>query len=896
MARIRSRTRRSAVLVAFALVVGTIAVATVAAPAGATTPVGPFVVDVTNREAVRRFYLEVHEASNGVEPGWTGNVAQCQAGTVSADYLEATLTRINWFRAMSGVRSDVVFTAENNAKAQAAALIQSAAGALSHDPPRTSRCWTQLGADGSSANLTLGNTGPPSIDQLMRDGGAAAPEVGHRRNMMNPQNLRMGSGSIPSGPTWSASEAQYMEGNPSPVREPMRDGFVAWPAPGFAPYQTTWAKWSFVRPGADFANATVTMSRGGTPVASSIISRIDWAGPGLVWLADGLTRDASWPRPANDDRITVTVANVVVDGAPQMFTYDVTVFDPAVADPARTPLVVSGPDAPAIGAPATYTANAVPNATGYQWRTTRLTPAPAADGAEAGLAGFDAVVDAYDPVATNLSASGTKSFRLTIGQDQRAPASGTETLTMKRFVVPTADGQLTFKARAQRLANVTATVQASVDGGEWTTIFTERSTDDAAFGDRSVPLGRFAGRLVQLRFRVVPAGTGNWGCCGSEGWYLDDIGFTNTFEGVATVADIRPDPTLTVTPADGATLDIAVRAQSFGPVFGDWSATKRVTPPAPVAPPTTAPPVTAPPVTAPPVTAPPVTAPPPVGPILLATALENFGINWSTAGDQPWTGQAATTHDGVDAARSGTITDSQRSTLVGANVTGPAIVSFWWKVDSEPTFDFLTVELDGTEPFAGISGSVDWQQRTIDVPAGAHRLQFHYSKDGSVAVGQDAGWVDQVTLTAVAAPPAGPPTAPPVAADALAQAVDVTGRALTTSGGAPWASQTAVTHDGVDAARSGAVVDNGVSRLETTVTGPATVSFWWKVESEATFDFLTVEVDGVAPFAGISGPVDWQQRTVTVGAGAHVVRWSYTKDESVSVGADAGFVDQVAIT
>ena len=105
------------------------------------------------------------------------------------------------------------------------------------------------------------------------------------------------------------------------------------------------------------------------------------------------------------------------------------------------------------------------------------------------------------------------------------------------------------------------------------------------------------------------------------------------------------------------------------------------------------------------------------------------------------------------------ITDDQRSTLQLTGVAGPATVSFWWKVDSEATFDFLTVELDGVQPFGGISGHVDWQQRTIDLPAGQHTLHWHYGKDGSVSEGQDAGFLDEVTVTAAAAPPPAP--APP---------------------------------------------------------------------------------------------------------------------------------------
>ena len=86
--------------------------------------------------------------------------------------------------------------------------------------------------------------------------------------------------------------------------------------------------------------------------------------------------------------------------------------------------------------------------------------------------------------------------------------------------------------------------------------------------------------------------------------------------------------------------------------------------------------------------------PPPPPPDTLTAALDDPGLQWSTGGDGNWAPQTQTTHDGVDAARSGTIADSQSSTL-DTTVTGPATVSFWWKVDSEKNFDFLNVDVDG---------------------------------------------------------------------------------------------------------------------------------------------------------------------------------------------------------
>ena len=63
----------------------------------------------------------------------------------------------------------------------------------------------------------------------------------------------------------------------------------------------------------------------------------------------------------------------------------------------------------------------------------------------------------------------------------------------------------------------------------------------------------------------------------------------------------------------------------------------------------------------------------------------------------------------------------------------------------------------------------------------------------------------------------------------------------------------------MDAAQSGAIGDNQSSSLETTVTGPAMLSFWWKVDSEANFDFLKVTVDGVAALPRHL----WQRRLAT---------------------------------
>lgn len=129
-------------------------------------------------------------------------------------------------------------------------------------------------------------------------------------------------------------------------------------------------------------------------------------------------------------------------------------------------------------------------------------------------------------------------------------------------------------------------------------------------------------------------------------------------------------------------------------------------------------------------------------------------------------------------------------------------------------------------------------------------------------------------------------------APTLAVALDQTALTWTTGGGASWAGTFFPSQDGIDAARSGPISDSGESWLQTTVTGPGTLGFWWRADSEADFDLLQLQVGGTT-VATISGATGWLYRSVPIPAGTQTVRWRYVKDASVARGLDRGFVDQV---
>jgi hypothetical protein len=131
----------------------------------------------------------------------------------------------------------------------------------------------------------------------------------------------------------------------------------------------------------------------------------------------------------------------------------------------------------------------------------------------------------------------------------------------------------------------------------------------------------------------------------------------------------------------------------------------------------------------------------------------------------------------------------------------------------------------------------------------------------------------------------------------LGQALNATNLvwSSSSSSSAPWFVETSITHDGVAAAQSAPIGNSMESILRTMVTGPGTVTFWWMVSSEEYFDILSFAIDIVAsPVTNISGEVGWERESFSVGAGVHSLWWIYAKDPDVSVGLDAGWVDQVS--
>lgn len=297
-------------------------------PAIFTPPEPPPWINTQDRGEVQQFYLTEYLASDGVNAGWTGNHGNCDAGTTTVAFRDAILRRINYFRMMAGIPEVTGFNDSYNSKAQAAALMMSVNRALNHTPPSSWACYSDDGYTGaSSSNLYLGVYGPAAISGYIYDPGDGNYFVGHRRWILYPQTQYMGTGDIPPQNGYSSANALWVFDNENiwGPRPSTREAFVAWPPPGFVPYQVVYPRWSFAYANADLSNATVSVTQNGQSVSVSVSPVANGFGENtLVW-----EMSESIPQPPSSDIVfNITIGNVIIDSGTQQFNYQVTVFNP----------------------------------------------------------------------------------------------------------------------------------------------------------------------------------------------------------------------------------------------------------------------------------------------------------------------------------------------------------------------------------------------------------------------------------------------------------------------------------------------------------------------------------------------------------------------------------------
>lgn len=119
---------------------------------------------------------------------------------------------------------------------------------------------------------------------------------------------------------------------------------------------------------------------------------------------------------------------------------------------------------------------------------------------------------------------------------------------------------------------------------------------------------------------------------------------------------------------------------------------------------------------------------------------------------------------------------------------------------------------------------------------------------------------------------------------------------VTNGGNAAWARSTASFHGGAWSFKSGTIADSqSTDAIVTVPAGMASLQFWYRVSSEAGFDFLRVFVDTVLVLE-TSGAGSWTQSASFDVSAASTVTFRYVKDINTVAGEDSAYIDDLVFT
>lgn len=502
----------------------------------------PLEVDLENRFSVvetwAREYLPSEDHADHI--GWDGDAGSCDEDSVSAEYAEDVLRRMNFYRAQAGVAADLVSDPVKDAKCAEAALVMSREGKLSHSPQTTfpaNPCVTDDADQAAAAsNLALGNTGPLAVDRLMLDEGSNNSGVGHRRWILYPRLQSTGNGSIPEHGSYRAAHAQWVIGDfrSAPAAAP-----VSWPNAGFVPWSivpndgSSHPRWSFTYPGADFSDAEVTVTLlgdGGGELDVSVDSRSAGFGDNsLVFRVNGVPAS----RPSEDRTYRVAISEIL-DAPWESYSYDVTLIDAADLGFELAP---RGPALISVDQPFTYRFDGVDGVDGYDVRASLVRDGNWLEGAEDDTFIDDQTSASLTLRTTGLRDSGSFSFHLAIPSFDEEIQS----FVILRSVVASESSELRFSQRLRFVSTSSFLVaQVAVDGStSWETVWKRFGNNDSgsssqwdtSWNDEAVAIpAKYVGRPIQVRFLMDAGSLVYLGTSNNHGFFIDDIEVTDSEE------------------------------------------------------------------------------------------------------------------------------------------------------------------------------------------------------------------------------------------------------------------------------------------------------------------------------------------------------------------------------
>jgi hypothetical protein len=514
------------------------------------TVTGGFTVNTASREQVRDFYNGIFSASENIPINSTADVDNCFPGENSQQFIQAVALRINWYRAMAGLPAAVTLDPIYSTGSQQVAVMISANHILNHNPPTNYDCYNTNMAHFAGGNQAEGVNGADAVEAYINDYGTNNFEVGHRRWLLFPQTLVMGTGDVPSsddGTNAAANSIWVFDSSINDPRPATRQPFVSWPPAGFVPYQVTYPRWSFALSNADLSLATVTMTSNGVPI--NVTTNLYETGYGentIVFLPQGSVDGGTFPFNGADTVYGVTVTNIGIVSENTTnyiaMSYSVTVFDPAVPGADYIPPVISGPAPAIVNAANVYSTVPInnPNTTSYDWITGQLQPGNVMDNANNGLANFTVSPPTDYPVITNAYAGGGNCFHLThddamshfLQFNEIVLAANNTTLSFQTFI-------------GYSTSDESARVQASTNNGAtWDDLYVEVGCNtgnvcDSVFTPQTISLSNYAGLTTLLRFNYAFTGGSYYPQSDNDvGWSIENIVLTNAQQLVNLVTNV----------------------------------------------------------------------------------------------------------------------------------------------------------------------------------------------------------------------------------------------------------------------------------------------------------------------------------------------------------------------
>lgn len=222
-----------------------------------TGSISPIDTQLSRAEVLHLYQSLYHPEMSRFE--WNGSKENCDPGTLTREQKQLVVDRINFFRKVNGL-VPVVENTQSSPRAQAAALMMSTNGELSHSPTEDWTCYSEEGARGASTS-NLGildfHSFPemPYVVSFMRDYGQSNYSCGHRRWLLFTRLGKVGIGITSMAHALSVGEGTGVKGHVDDMPE-----FIAYPWKGFVPDALVFRKWSFALPTGrrvDFSQARV---------------------------------------------------------------------------------------------------------------------------------------------------------------------------------------------------------------------------------------------------------------------------------------------------------------------------------------------------------------------------------------------------------------------------------------------------------------------------------------------------------------------------------------------------------------------------------------------------------------------------------------------------------------